>query len=103
VSKNYVSIHPLDVPVYWSVQEAPFGHTFPTRVQAVRSVDVLISIPTAVAFKRAQLQRALILMPELLTENEIFARTVLAHRRIVNSCVTGHDTRADDSISKGSE
>lgn len=64
VSRNYVQIHPLDVPVYWSVQEAPFGHTFPTRVQAVRSVDVLISIPTAVAFNRTQSQRTLIFMRE---------------------------------------
>jgi len=54
VPGNCAQTHPLDVPVYWSVQEAPFGHTFPMRVQAVRSVDVLISIPTAVAFKRTQ-------------------------------------------------
>ena len=105
VPGNCVQTHPLDVPVYWSVQEAPFGHTFPMRVQKVRSVDVLISIPTAVAFKRTQseLQKTPIFAHERLTKNEIFARIVLAHGWIMNGCVTSHDTRANDSISEGSK
>lgn len=41
--------HPFEVPVYWSVQDAPLGHTTPTRVHAVLSGDVRISIPTPVA------------------------------------------------------
>lgn len=40
---------PLEVPVYVSVQLAPLGQTFPVKVHAVRSVDVRISIPGAVA------------------------------------------------------
>lgn len=40
---------PLEVPVYVSVQLAPLGQTLPANAQAVRSVDVRISMPGAVA------------------------------------------------------
>lgn len=48
-SEKWIVVYPLEVPVYWSVHGAPFGKTVPINVQAVRSLEVLISIPTAVA------------------------------------------------------
>ena len=42
--------YPFVVPVYGFVQlSLPFGNTDPIRVQAIRSVEVRISIPGAVA------------------------------------------------------
>lgn len=43
--------HPFEVLVYGSVQGAPLGQTVPISVQAVRSFEVLISNPTAVALE----------------------------------------------------
>jgi hypothetical protein len=41
--------HAFDAPVYVFVAANPFGQTTPASVHFVRSIDVLIEIPTAVA------------------------------------------------------
>jgi hypothetical protein len=77
--------HAFDAPVYVFVAANPFGQTTPASVHFVRSVDVLIEIPTAVAAcaggsipllgKTTSARR---------TEEPVLARAVLADRRVVH-------------------
>jgi hypothetical protein len=90
--------------VYASVQLAPLGQTFPVKVQAVRSVDVRISIPGAVAkFKLTAERLHLKKQRKRLTEDEVFSIFIFTHSGIMYGRVARDNTRPNNGASDASE